>query len=249
MVMRLIPFFAISAAVHAAAVILPISFFTVPDERVVPVMLVSKGGDGGQGSTANRGTSRLNVNIPTQEKQGFNKAGQVEGATEVTDTVTSVAQDSSGEGVMMVGFDHTGTKQLPPTDVDSERAGGRKGENRREKDSGVEIGTGAGKQGGEGKFLEPVFFHPSYAYAPKPQYPERARREGWEGTVLLRVLVDREGGSKWIEVNQSSGFETLDGAAMETVKHWRFEPARYGERRVESWVKIPIIFRLADLRN
>ena len=90
------------------------------------------------------------------------------------------------------------------------------------------------------------FGRAGYAYNPKPKYPETARREGWEGTVLLRVLVDQDGKSKSIEINRSSGFETLDRAAMETVKVWRFHPAHYGERLVESWVKIPVVFSLAD---
>ncbi|MBI4527309.1 MAG: energy transducer TonB [Deltaproteobacteria bacterium] len=94
-----------------------------------------------------------------------------------------------------------------------------------------------------------VLARPSYTHNPKPEYPERARREGWQGTVLLRVLVDEKGNSKSIEVNRSSGFEALDHAAIQTVTRWRFSPARYGERRVESWVRIPIVFRLADLRE
>jgi len=91
-----------------------------------------------------------------------------------------------------------------------------------------------------------VFARARYAYNPTPEYPERARREGWEGIVILRVLVDREGKSRRVEVGQSSGFEVLDRAAVEGVKSWRFYPARYGDRLVETWVKVPIVFRLAN---
>jgi TonB family protein len=89
----------------------------------------------------------------------------------------------------------------------------------------------------------------TYAYNPKPEYPDSARREGREGTVVLSVLVDEEGRSRSLEVNHSSGFEVLDQAAVQTVRRWRFHPARYGDKRVESWVKIPIVFRLADARD
>jgi TonB family protein len=93
------------------------------------------------------------------------------------------------------------------------------------------------------------FFPVHYAHHPKPDYPERARREGWEGTVLLRVLVDQKGRTKWVELNQSSGFGILDRAAIETVKGWRFQPARSGENAVESWVKVPIVFRLIEIQH
>ena len=82
-----------------------------------------------------------------------------------------------------------------------------------------------------------------------PKYPERARRKGWEGTTLLRVLIDRRGKSKAIQVSQSSGFAALDRAAVKAVKQWRFYPAHNGNGPVESWVRVPIIFRLVRDQN
>jgi protein TonB len=49
-----------------------------------------------------------------------------------------------------------------------------------------------------------------------------------------------------VEINRSSGNDTLDRAAAEAIKRWRFSPARFGDKAVESWVKIPIEFRLKD---
>jgi protein TonB len=90
----------------------------------------------------------------------------------------------------------------------------------------------------------------SYAYCPKPDYPESGRREGWEGTVTLRVLVDERGESKSLEINRSSGFPALDQAAADNVKQrCRFNPARDGEKPIESWIRIPVVFRLADLKD
>jgi TonB family protein len=86
----------------------------------------------------------------------------------------------------------------------------------------------------------------SYAYTPKPEYPDNARKEGREGTVLVRVLVGEDGKSKSLEVARSSGFEPLDRAAIKAVQSWRFNSAQYGDKRVESWVHIPIVFRLSD---
>lgn len=89
----------------------------------------------------------------------------------------------------------------------------------------------------------------AYRATTKPDYPDRARREGKEGRVLLHVLVDEQGRSKIVEVDTSSGSDVLDQAAREAIKKWRFSPARQGEKAVESWVKIPIDFRLSDARN
>jgi protein TonB len=66
--------------------------------------------------------------------------------------------------------------------------------------------------------------------------------------VLLRVLVDEQGRTKQVEINSSSGNEALDRSAAEAVKRWRFSPARYGNAPTASWVKIPVDFRLKEVR-
>jgi protein TonB len=83
---------------------------------------------------------------------------------------------------------------------------------------------------------------------PQPQAPDSARREGKEGRVLLRVLVDEDGRTKAIEVNQSSGHDMLDRAATEAIKKWRFVPARAGGKPIETWVKVPIEFQLSNAK-
>jgi periplasmic protein TonB len=65
----------------------------------------------------------------------------------------------------------------------------------------------------------------------------------------LRVLVDDQGRTKTVEINSSSGNDALDRAAAEAVKRWHFQPARYDDRAVESWLRIPIEFRLADAKS
>jgi TonB family protein len=83
-----------------------------------------------------------------------------------------------------------------------------------------------------------------YVYHPKPDYPERARREGWEGTVLLEVLIDSQGRPERVAINRSSGFAVLDHAAREAVESWRFRPASLGTRQIASTARVPIVFRL-----
>ena len=50
-----------------------------------------------------------------------------------------------------------------------------------------------------------------------------------------------------VPINNSSGSEALDRAAAEAIKRWRFIPARYGDEAVESWIRVPIDFSLAEV--
>jgi len=77
-----------------------------------------------------------------------------------------------------------------------------------------------------------------------PKYPARAQRMGHEGRVVLRVHVGADGRPLAVEVEESSGHSLLDEAAVAAVREWTFEPAREGDRAVESLVHVPFRFRL-----
>jgi len=112
--------------------------------------------------------------------------------------------------------------------------------------AGIGSGFGNGQDSSPSKAL---LTQARYRETPKPAYPDAARRDGHEGRVLLRVLIDDQGKSKAVEINRSSGSYALDHAATDAIKLWRFHPARAGDKPVESWVSIPIEFQLKDLRN
>ena len=86
----------------------------------------------------------------------------------------------------------------------------------------------------------------AYLNNPSPTYPEAAQERGWEGTVILSVLVQPDGKAKTVEVKTSSGRKILDQAATQTVQRWTFVPARKGETAVEGWVEVPVDFRLGN---
>jgi len=90
----------------------------------------------------------------------------------------------------------------------------------------------------------PPQFNAAYLRNPAPVYPAVARRSGDQGTVMLKVLVNPQGAPVRVELEQSSGSKPLDSAALDAVKGWRFVPARRGERNIEDWVRVPIVFRL-----
>lgn len=87
---------------------------------------------------------------------------------------------------------------------------------------------------------------PDYLKNPEPEYPLAARRRGQQGTVLLNITVSPEGRPKAVSLQQSSGFELLDQAAIKAAQTWDFEPARVGTVAVESKIEVPVRFKLTN---
>lgn len=92
--------------------------------------------------------------------------------------------------------------------------------------------------------VEPPRFDADYLDNPAPAYPGLSRRLREQGQVVLRVLVDPDGQAIEVELRTSSGHDRLDRAARDTVRHWRFVPARQGDRPISAWVLVPISFSL-----
>jgi len=85
---------------------------------------------------------------------------------------------------------------------------------------------------------------PDYAVNPPPRYPYSARKRGWEGTVLVRVLVSTSGRALEASVENSSGYTLLDRSALKAVRRWKFHPGKRGDIAVKSEVLVPVIFRM-----
>ncbi len=89
---------------------------------------------------------------------------------------------------------------------------------------------------------------PDYLKNPPPPYPDLARRLGQEGLVLLSAELNTEGTPASVKVKESSGFQSLDNAAVKAVQKWRFAPARVGSLAITSHVDIPIRFQINNSR-
>lgn len=89
-------------------------------------------------------------------------------------------------------------------------------------------------------------FDADYLLNPKPPYPALSRRMGEEGRVVLRVQVRSDGGAGEVQLQTASGSPRLDQSALETVRRWKFVPARRGDEAVAAWVLVPIIFSLKE---
>ena len=86
----------------------------------------------------------------------------------------------------------------------------------------------------------------AYLNNPKPPYPSFAFQNRQEGTVILRVHVLPSGEVDEVQLARTSGFDSLDDSALNTVKKWKFVPAKQNGKIVDQWVKVPIRFGLKN---
>jgi TonB family protein len=81
-----------------------------------------------------------------------------------------------------------------------------------------------------------------------PAYPIDARRNGWQGTVVLQLLVNVDGHVSDVKILQSSGYKLLDDSAVKKVKTYVVSPYRVNGVATELQVNLPIAFQLRARR-
>ena len=74
------------------------------------------------------------------------------------------------------------------------------------------------------------------------EYPTVLRDSGIGGRVDIWFFIDAEGAVRQTRINQSSGYEPLDQAALNVAGVYRFSPAMNRDERVPVWVSLPITF-------
>jgi protein TonB len=84
----------------------------------------------------------------------------------------------------------------------------------------------------------------AYESIVQPKYPLEARRRGEQGTVVLRVLVGRDGLPLEVDIARSSGSRQLDRAAREAVLRSRFRPVQIDGIAVEARGLVPVEFSI-----
>ncbi len=75
-----------------------------------------------------------------------------------------------------------------------------------------------------------------------PSYPELVRQAGIDGTVVVQVMVGKDGKVK--QAVAVDGPDPLRGEAVRSAKTAVFKPALQGTSPVEVWVQVPIVFSL-----
>ncbi len=76
-------------------------------------------------------------------------------------------------------------------------------------------------------------------------YPERARRMGWEGKVVLSFVVRENGFIDDVKVISSSGFSVLDENARDTIAKTHLK----NKVPVRLYVLLPVEYRLTEKKQ
>jgi TonB family protein len=75
-----------------------------------------------------------------------------------------------------------------------------------------------------------------------PEYPEKARKEHIQGTVVLQAIIGKEGDVENLQV--ISGHEMLVAASIEAVKQWKYKPYLLNGEPVEVETQVDVVFTL-----
>ena len=107
---------------------------------------------------------------------------------------------------------------------------------------GVGPGWGGGIGGGVYQIGGGVIA-PRILYAPNPDFSEEARKNHYEGLVVLSMVVGPDGRAHDVRVQRSLGMG-LDDKAIEAIALWRFEPGRKDGVPVAVLANVEVSFRL-----
>lgn len=84
---------------------------------------------------------------------------------------------------------------------------------------------------------------PMVIFRAVPEYPDIAKRAGIEGTVIVQVLLNKDGKVKKALLAKTSD-EVFIESALAAAQKWVFTPALMQGKPVTVWVSIPFRFRL-----
>jgi TonB family protein len=84
---------------------------------------------------------------------------------------------------------------------------------------------------------------PHVKYDPDPQYSELARQAKYQATVILWLVIDRDGLPTHIRVQRPAGMG-LDEEAFDSVRTWKFEPATKDGQPVPVMINVEVNFKL-----
>jgi TonB family protein len=76
-----------------------------------------------------------------------------------------------------------------------------------------------------------------------PAYPESAKQNGIQGTVVLRAVIGKDG--KIADLRPISGPEELIPATVSAVKHWEYRPYVVSGKPTEVDTQITVNFTLS----
>jgi periplasmic protein TonB len=216
----------------------PLTFFQFPDSSRFGQPSVGKRGGGGEEEPAppRRGLLAPGSSIPILPPR---RTMPTDAELQVPETVFDPNASQFPAPVANLG--------LPwmHNDSDSPGPGKKHGYGTgREGGMGDDKGPGAGRGDAYNGPYANVVTRPACAYCPDPQYTDEAREAKLQGTVAVEVLVSAEGRPTQMRVARGIAMG-LDERAVETIRGWKFLPARDASHRpVATWVTVEVNFRL-----
>ncbi len=112
--------------------------------------------------------------------------------------------------------------------------------------SGSGAGIGPGSDGGTGGGVYKPgggVSSPKVLYAVDPEFSDEARRQKYQGVVVLSLIVDAQGQPQRIHVVRNLGMG-LDEKAVEAVRQYKFKPAMKDGKPVPVEINIEVNFQL-----
>ena len=91
--------------------------------------------------------------------------------------------------------------------------------------------------------ISTINYEPNFKIDKIPIYPSAAKRMGQQGKVKLKITTDNHGKILNINIEESSGFHLLDGAAVDAIKKWNFKKI-IDVTSQKNIIKTKITFRL-----
>ena len=84
---------------------------------------------------------------------------------------------------------------------------------------------------------------PQSLTSPVPKYPDKAKKQGLMGKVVVKMLIDKDGSVIDVKIIQSC-CAVLNQAAIDAAQQSTFTPAMQNGKTVRVWVSRPYVFKL-----
>ena len=78
----------------------------------------------------------------------------------------------------------------------------------------------------------------------KAEYPKASLMNEEEGAVSMKFLISENGAVLDAKVEKTSGFKTLDKAAIKSLSVCRFKPGSKDGAPAQTWTKVDYVWKL-----
>ncbi len=107
---------------------------------------------------------------------------------------------------------------------------------------GVDAAWQGGSETAEEKYLREHFMYIKDRILRRIQYPDQARRMGWQGKVVTSFVIHADGKVSEVKIISGSGFKVLDRNAVSTIE----EASPFPKPPIAARIIIPITYRLTS---